>query len=132
MTTDAGSGLLGTGLGILVVGAFLLLTVDTCMLLLARSTVAGAATDAATVIARGAGADGVLDADELGAATTLAGAKVAAIAGSDATMAPPQIDPGSGTVTITVRRAVPRTLPLPGRTTSSVARSAVVRLEVLR
>ncbi|MBM3683967.1 MAG: hypothetical protein FJW83_05410 [Actinobacteria bacterium] len=132
MSTDDGTGLLGTAAGLVMVVAFLLLAIDTGLTLLVRSTVGAAATDAATIVARAAGPDGVLTTDELEAATVRARDRVDALAGSAATMSPPSFDGRSGSVTVTVRRPGPRTFAALRAGSATVERSATVRLEVLR
>lgn len=130
---EQGSGVLAMSFGITFFIGFLLLAANVVALLYARSVVSAAAFDAARELSAAAGADGLLDRDELGAAEGRARQRVVDLLGSDATFRVIRVD--AERAEVEVAEPAPRLLFGGGGLASDdglVVRRATSRLEVLR
>jgi hypothetical protein len=127
---ERGSGVLGVSFGVLFFLGFLLVATQLTVSLYARSVVAGAALDAARLVALSGGTDGVVEADELAAGAAAATRRVGELLGDDAEVEIESVDAGSGRVVVAVRTPRPRLL-LGGGTIGSpvIERRATARLE---
>ena len=101
--------------------------------LYATTVVTGAALDSGRIVARAAGADGVLDSEELGAAQAAAQRRVRDLLGDAARFTVVGVDLAACRVTVSVSAPRPRLL-LGGGTFGSptLTRRAELRLEVLQ
>ncbi len=131
--SERGSGVLGLCFGVLGFLGFLLLATQIAMSLYANTVVSGAALDGGRIVARAAGADGVLAPGELTAARSAAERRVRDLLGEAARFDVTEIDLAADRITVTVQAPRPRLL-LGGGTLGSatVTRRAELRLEVLQ